>query len=272
MARVIVALLAGWLVAAGPSASIQFATLPKPEIERRLRAFEDTNSKRELRLRALFEEAGCPADGLSEQRVKHAKAPNVTCTLAGRTDSTILVGAHFDFVDRGKGVVDNWSGCSLLPSLLESLKATPRQHTFVFAGFTDEEKGLVGSRFYVHELAKEGRGKIRAMVNLDSLGLSSTKVELDRADKNLANALATVAANLKLPLNVVNVHRVGRSDSDSFQDSKVPAIDIHSLTQETWPILHSPRDQMAAIRLDDYYDTYLLVRAYLAYLDATLDS
>jgi hypothetical protein len=130
---------------------------------------------------------------------------------------------------------------------------------------------MVGSRFYVHELGKEGRQRITAMVNLDSLGLASTKVELDRADKKLANALAVIAADLKLPLNAVNVHNVGKSDSDSFQDSKVPTINIHSVTPETWPILHSPRDQMAAIRLDDYYDTYLLIRAFLAYLDATLD-
>jgi hypothetical protein len=64
----------------------------------------------------------------------------------------------------------------------------------------------------------------------------------------------------------MNVHPA-RSDSDSFQDSRIPAICIHSVTTATWPILHSPRDQFSAIRLDDYYDTYLLVRAYLAYLD-----
>jgi hypothetical protein len=270
LARLILALLSAALLAAPPE-SIQFSTLPKDQIERRLQSFENTNYKRELRLRALFEEAGCSGANLTEQRVRHARAPNLLCTLAGSTDSIILTGAHFDFVDRGRGVVDNWSGCSLLPSLMESLKTTPRRHTFVFAGFTDEEKGLVGSNFYVHELGKDGRRKITAMVNLDSIGLTSTKVELDRGDKRLANALATIAANLKLPLNAVNVHRVGRSDSDSFQDGKIPAINIHSVTSETWPILHSPRDQLAAIRLDDYYDTYLLVRAYLAYLDITLD-
>ena len=246
--------------------------MPKAEIERRLHQFEDTNFKRELRLRALFEEAGCAGDNLTEQRVKHAQAPNVICTLAGSTDSTILVGAHFDFVDRGQGVVDNWSGCSLLPSLFQDLKDTPRRHRFVFIGFTNEEAGLVGSKFYVHELGREQLRKISAMVNMESLGLTPTKVELDRADKKLANALAAIAANLKLPLNVVNVHRVGRSDSDSFQDRKVPTINIHSVTTETFPILHTRRDQMDAIHLDDYYDTYLLVRAYLSYLDTTLDN
>lgn len=51
----------------------------------------------------------------------------------------------------------------------------------------------------------------------------------------------------------------------------MPAINIHSLTNETFPILHTRRDQMAAIHIDEYYDTYLLMRAYLAYLDQVLD-
>jgi hypothetical protein len=68
----------------------------------------------------------------------------------------------------------------------------------------------------------------------------------------------------------MNVAALGRSDSDSFRDIKIPAITIHSVTQDTWPILHSPRDQLSAINMSDYYDTYLLIRAYLAYLDESL--
>jgi hypothetical protein len=72
-------------------------------------------------------------------------------------------------------------------------------------------------------------------------------------------------------VSVVNVHLVGRSDSDSFQDKKVPSINIHSLTNETFPILHSVRDQMSAIHMPEYYDSYRLLTAYLAYLDEKLD-
>ena len=39
---------------------------------------------------------------------------------------------------------------------------------------------------------------------------------------------------------------------------------------ETFPILHTRRDQMAAIHVDEYYDTYLLMRASLTYLDQVL--
>jgi putative aminopeptidase FrvX len=252
--------------------SIQYDTLPAEDINRRLSAFKNSNADRERQLYQLFSEAGCTGEHLSEQLVRHSREPNVICALPGQGDPEIIVGAHFDFVDRGQGVVDNWSGCSLLPSLYQSLRSMGRRHKFVFVGFTDEEKGLVGSEFFVHQIKKEDLRNISAMVNMDSVGTGPTEFELDRADKKLASALATIADSQHLPWQVVNVHQVGKSDSDSFEDRHVPTILIHSITNDTWPILHSPRDQMAAIRLTDYYDTYRLVAAYLAYLDVTLDT
>ena len=238
---------------ADPPVSIHYNTLSQAEIERRLRAVESSDAKREQKLVELFQESGCTAEHLSEPLVKHSRQPNVVCTLPGTSSAVILVGGHFDFVTAGKGVVDNWSGCSLLPSLYMGLKAFPHRHTFRFVGFTDEEKGSVGSRFYVSAMPQADLTRIRAMVNLDSLGTTPTKVEIDRADQYLINALAMVAANLKLPLSPMNVHRVGRSDSDSFQDRHVPTVNIHSMTNDTFPILHTRRDQMEAIHMNDYY-------------------
>jgi hypothetical protein len=272
MFRVAVCALALPLASPGQNVAIHYDTVPVDDINRRLRDFKNTNSKREQELRALFEEVGCSGDHLSEQAVKHSHDPNLICVLPGQSDSRIVVGGHFDFVDRGQGVVDNWSGCSLLPSLYQSLKSFPRRHAFVFVGFTDEEKGMVGSAFYVHQMSKQELEGISAMVNMDSLGTTPTKVELTRGDKRLANALGTIASWMHLPLNAVNVHQVGRSDSDSFQDRHVPTLMIHSITNQTWPVLHSRRDEMAAMRLSDYYDTYRLIAAYLAYLDVTLDA
>lgn len=271
MARLIGALFCVLLIqGAGPI--IHYNTLPQPKIEERLRAFEKKNELREEKIRALFEQAGCPSERLKEQAVKHAKAPNVMCSMPGASERTIIVGAHFDFVDTGSGVVDNWSGAALLPSFFESLKATPRRHSFLFISFTDEEKGLVGSAFYAGHLDKEELKRVSAMVNIDSVGTGETKVEFTRGDKGLINHLEEIAQFFKLPLGAVNVHGVGKSDSDSFQDRKVPAIAIHSLTSETFPILHTSKDQIGAIKMDDYYQTYRLMTAYLAYLDEVLDA
>ncbi|HKA00116.1 MAG TPA: M28 family peptidase [Candidatus Solibacter sp.] len=253
------------------SETIHYRTLPSPVIEKRLAAFGKTNAARQEILRGLFTEAGCVGSHITDQSVKEAKVPNLICILPGEMEATIITGAHFDFVNEGKGVVDNWSGASMLPSLFESLKSVPRRHTFVFIGFTDEEKGLVGSKSYLKQLGKEDQRKISAMVNLDSLGTSTTKLETDRGDKRLAGALAAVAATFKLPISVVNAHNVGRSDSDSFQDKKIPTINLHSMTNETIRIIHSPRDQMEAVHMDEYYDSYRLIAAYLAYLDVKFD-
>lgn len=249
---------------------VSYHPVEQSTIEARLKGAVQKNAERRTKLHALFEEAGCTGDALSEPPVKGSSEPNVVCRLAGVEDSVIVVGAHFDKVAAGDGVVDNWSGASLLPSLFESLKGETRRHTFLLIGFTDEEKGMVGSEAYAKRLTKEERDKIRAMINMDSLGLSPTKIWLSHADKNLAEALNQVAYTMKLPLAVVNVDKVGSTDSESFASRKIPSLTIHSVTQETWPVLHSSKDTLAAIHLDDYYATYKLVAVYLAYLDQTL--
>jgi putative aminopeptidase FrvX len=238
-------------------------------ITERLRLAATKNSERMRVLLKQFAEAGCKE--VAEQPVKWSKLGNVVCTLPGSGDGTILVGAHFDTAN-SLGVVDNWSGVSLLPSLYQSLAGRERKHTFVFVGFTDEELGLRGSESYVKQMDAAQRSHMRAMVNIDCVGMTSTKVWARRADKRLLASLAQVASSLKLPLAGVNVGEVAESDSLSFASKKIPVIDIHSVTQENFQRLHEGRDTPDTIRMDDYYDTYKLVSIYLGFLDITLGS
>lgn len=252
------------------SINIRFDQLPRDEIKGDLRSFTDRNADRESELRRMFQQSGCTPDNLKEEPFKRKMPPNVICTLPGSSGSLIIVGAHTDHVKLGKGVVDDWSGAALLPALIKSLCNTPRKHTFVFIGFADEEGGLVGSHYYVRHLSRAQISDIRAMVNLECLGLTPTKVWADRANRQLLAALVIVARLFKLQLEGVNVDRVGDDDTHSFLRRKVPVITLHSVTQQTWSILHSPRDTLAAINFNDYYDSYRLVAAYLAYLDGAL--
>ena len=252
--------------------TIQFNTVYPNVIEERLHRLAKDNGERGKTLHSLFEESGCVGDWLTQQKVKGSRIPNVICTLTGSEEVSIVVGAHFDKdVRSAEGAIDNWSGASLLPSLFESLASQPRRYTFVFIGFSDEERGLIGSRFYVSQLSKEQKSKIRAMVNVDSVGLSSTKVWVSRADKELITVLSRLAAAMKFPVDGINVDQVGNTDSYHFVRSKIPAIDFHSITQETLKLLHTPQDTLDAIQLDDYYTTYRLLTAYLAFLDVSLN-
>ena len=240
-------------------------------IEAHLKSFSTKNSEREVIIRKWFAESGCKDSNLSEETLERKLPPNVICVLPGETQEVIVVGAHTDHVDSfGDGVVDNWTGASLLPSLLYSLSERSRRHTFVFVGFAAEEEGLVGSAYYAEHLTPEQRTRVEAMVNMDSLGLGPTEVWATHADKTLLDALAPMAAATELPVSVMNVDNLGTADSESFARYQIPRITLHSVTQETWPILHSVRDQLNAVKMKDYYDSYHLIAAYLAYLDNLL--
>jgi putative aminopeptidase FrvX len=265
----VVALLQAAHIGAPAQTKINFQTVDEQVVLARIQDVPAKNADRQQRVKTLFADAGC--GGLvTEQEVKHSGFSNVICRLPGETDEVIIVGAHFDKVAKGTGAIDNWSGASLLASLYQSLVGTRRHHTFLFIAFCEEELGLIGSDFYSSHMSKEDIARTEAMINLDTLGLSPTKVWVHRADKNLVAALASVSHALNLPIGEMDVERVGSADSESFASKRVPRITIHSLTQATFPILHSSEDTLKQLHPHDYYDTYRLVSGYLAYLDETL--
>jgi hypothetical protein len=253
------------------SAQVHFKMQTKEVVEERLRKFGGSDFEREAKLKKLFLDSGCSPDELREETVKSKQPPNLMCLLPGTTEQTILVGAHFDHVDPGDGVVDNWSGASLLPSLLYTVRQEPRKHTYIFIGFMGEEHQLQGSEFYVKHLPEEQRVRIQAMINMDTLGLGPTEVWASHSDPNLLNVFAAVAKALQIPVHAMNADNVGSTDSESFARFHIPRITIHSLTGETLPVLHSSRDRLDKIQMGEYYDTYRLTAGYLVYLDGYLD-
>lgn len=270
LASRLVLMMAGYTACAWPQ-QIYFRLQTVEVVGTHLRSFSTKNSEREALIRKWFAESGCHGANLSEQALDRKFPPNVICVLPGEAEEVILVGAHTDHVDDfGDGVVDNWTGAVLLPALLYSLNAQPRHHTFIFVGFSAEERGLVGSRYYADHLASEQRTRIEGMVNFDSLGLGPTEVWVTHADKILLSPLGQIAFASKLPVSEMDVDRVGTADSESFATYHIPRITLHSITQQTFKILHSPSDKMGVIKMNDYYDSYKLIAEYLAYLDDVL--
>jgi aminopeptidase-like protein len=245
----------------------------KPElVQERLQGYRGNDTRREATLKGFFEAAGCTGEQLTEQAVKGIKQPNLICILPGDTDSVIVVGAHYDHISAGDGVVDNWSGASLLPSLYEAVKEGSRRYTLVFAGFAGEEKGLIGSRYYVKNLPSEKLKKVRAMICLDTLGLGPTEVWVSISDKELIATVASLARAANLPVSRVDVDGVGMSDEEPFLAEKIPIIMFHSVSRNTLSILHTSRDNYKALKFDDYYTSYRLLSGYLNYLDQTLSA
>ncbi len=241
----VLALLALVSAAKPENTKLRFDPTNPKVVKERLAAYKGSDKKRGATLKGFFQAGGCTGDRLTEQPIRGMEEPNVICLLPGDTDAAIVVGAHYDHAHVGEGVVDNWSGASLLPSLYQALKTEKRHHTFRFIGFSGEERGLVGSDFYVRSLSDQDIAKLQAMVNLDTLGLGPTEVWVSRSDQKLVTALVTVAQAMKLPVHGMNVDKVGYSDEESFLRRNVPTLMIHSLTQTTLVILHSPWDTLA---------------------------
>lgn len=248
-------------------------TLAPDVIYSRFARIHSANGERAAELRRLFGEAGCDGSHFAEQKILSSKHPNLICVLPGSSKETVVVGAHFDNRGPGLGAVDNWSGASLLPSLYESLRDLPHRLTFEFIGFTDEERGLIGSRDYAAQLSKEHRAQILLALNIDSLGLAGPiRVWANRTEQFLLSSAALVSDRTKVKLGAIALSSRYDSDAAAFIAWKIPVIDFHSLTTETLSLLHSKRDVPAAVDAASYYNHYRFLAAFLAYLDENVES
>jgi hypothetical protein len=94
---------------------------------------------------------------------------NVIAIKPGVSDRQILIGAHYDSVNVGRGAFDNASGVALMMELADALRDQPTPYTLVFVAFGAEEAGLKGSTFYVSQMSEEARAGTVLMLNFDSV-------------------------------------------------------------------------------------------------------
>lgn len=246
--------------------AVQFGLLPQELIQENLGRAEKTNRDRLQVLRELFENAGCSGESLSELPAGRSDLPNLSCRLPGSGAGSIVVGAHYDKVPAGAGVVDNWSGASLLPSLFRSLSSHPRHHTFEFVAFAAEKRGMVGSRAFVGSLYPGQLDSIRAMVNIDSLGTGPVRAQLDLSPE-LVCEFWDASELAEVPRRGVAIgHRFG-SDYEPFQRAGVRIANFTSLTGDDAAIIHSGFDSMKRIDHPAYFESYRVLAIYLAVLD-----
>jgi hypothetical protein len=90
----------------------------------------------------------------------------------------VVVGAHYDHIGKYGGYIfngadDNGSGTVGVLSIARAMKASGKkpQKTIIFAAWTAEEKGLLGSNFFVNSFS--GTQKIAVNVNFDMIARST---------------------------------------------------------------------------------------------------
>jgi Zn-dependent M28 family amino/carboxypeptidase len=156
-------------------------------------------------------------------------------TRTGRTDRTVIVGAHLDSVPEGPGINDDGSGTSTdLEIALQMAKLGIKPVNQVrFIWFAGEEQGLLGSTFYADSLTKKQISGTSVMLDFDMLASPNyAKLIYDGdgstfgvAGPNGSRAIEDVFQKFfdargsyteKIPFD-------GRSDYDEFTTVGIPA-------------------------------------------------
>lgn len=109
---------------------------------------------------------------LAEASLGTVETFNVLADTTGRTDRTVVVGAHLDSVPEGPGINDNGSGtAAVLETAIQIAESgdDPRNR-IRFAFWGGEEDGLIGSSYYVSQLTKREIKDHALNLNFDMLG------------------------------------------------------------------------------------------------------
>jgi hypothetical protein len=296
-------------------AGLPVVAISRPAAERLLATNSSLLAEAEQRLRAKSPTTEtAPAKRLSLEAItislrtdlvkREAAAANVIGILEGSDptlkNETIIIGAHYDHLGHGgagslapkegeihHGADDNASGTAgviELARLLTAQKPRPRR-SIVFAAFSGEEEGLLGSNYYVNHPLVPLANTI-AMINMDMIGRmknrsltiggmgTATEWAAIVDNANLMQGISVTATNgggttpgSGMPIVVaangqpvvhsdpakqftltLNNDGYGPSDHSSFYSKQVPVLFFWTGTHEDY---HKPSDTAEKINYDD---------------------
>lgn len=213
----------------------------------------------------LFRKMGAADADIKIEKIKDVE--NLIIVRKGKSEETVVLGAHYDKVSDGCGAIDNWTGIVILANLYRTLKDFDTQKTYIFAAFGKEELGLLGSDEMARAIPREKRSNYCAMVNFDSFGFAYPQVMTNISDTKLIELAKEVSDELKIPFGQARIENAS-SDSDSFRKQKIPAISIHGLSNKWREYLHGTKDKVENINIQSVYIAYRYALNYLVKVDA----
>lgn len=111
-----------------------------------------------------------------DSECKDSTSKNIIATMKSKKQSTgkiLIVGAHYDGVNT-PAANDNASGIATVMEVARAISKEKLDCDVRFIAFGAEEIGLVGSNYYVSNLANKDKNNIIGMINLDMVGAGDT--------------------------------------------------------------------------------------------------
>ena len=208
-----------------------------------------------------------------ELKHKRLDVGNVIGLIPGKdTTKTIIVGAHYDHLgiindSIYNGADDNASGTSGMLALAKKWSESNIKpaYNILFAAWTAEEMGLLGSEYFVQNF-DFNKQKILLAINMDMISRSAPEdkthrilsIGTQKGSDNLKE-IATFSNNkLTKPFSLDLWDTDGHSGSDyaSFTAKGIPVITFFSGFHEDY---HTPRDKISKVDLDKIQDVLFIV-------------
>lgn len=141
----------------------------------------------------------------------------------GDTNQVIMAGSHLDSVTSGPGINDNGSGSAAVLEAALTVARTnykPTKH-LRFAWWGAEERGLVGSRYYVNNLSTANRDRISGYLNFDMIGSPNPGYFVYDDDPAIEKTFKDYFAGIGVATEI-ETEGDGRSDHAPFKSAGVP--------------------------------------------------
>lgn len=215
---------------------------------------------------------------------EEGKAGNILGFLDNKSESTIIIGAHYDHLGNGhqgssldanpqgkihNGADDNASGVAGVIEVARYFKtnAKKEKYNFLFICFSGEELGLFGSKFFTEHPTVE-LSHVNYMLNMDMIGrldpatngLAVSGTGTSPVWENLLKSLSTDALKIK-----TDSAGVGPSDHTSFYLKNIPVLHFFTGSHTDY---HKPSDDWDKINYAGETEVLKLIIKLIDQLDA----
>ncbi|PTX63985.1 peptidase M28-like protein [Kordia periserrulae] len=190
-----------------------------------------------------------------------AQGENILGVVKGTTEPNtyIVISAHYDHLGIRNGQIyngadDDASGVSALFAFAEYFQKYPPKYSVIFAAFDAEEKGLVGSYYFVDNpiIKKE---QIKLNINMDMISRSKKK-ELYAVGPqhypSYKSLVETTKAHGNVILKIGHEEWTTASDHAAFHKANIPFIYFGVEDHKDY---HRPTDDFENIHLDFYVNS-----------------
>ncbi len=197
-------------------------------------------------------------------KTKVVRGRNVVGVIEGENpNEVIVVGGHYDHVGTNNGYIwngadDNASGTVGVMTIAKAVMATgvKPKRTIIFAAWTGEEKGLLGSEYFVSKY--KPIKNIILNLNYDMIGRNDEKdtkgvklgVDYTSTYPVLKDVMERANKDLNLGLEITfdgAVRPSGGSDFASFAEKDIPVYGVMAAMHEDY---HQPTDHVEKINYD----------------------